>query len=294
MERVEEGISTWVYRVVFEQATFYVRILPEHDASFAPEVAVHNSLHTMQVKVPEVVYFEHCYEPLQRSVIIVTEVPGIPLSRSTDLEPDALAQILEEAGRDLAHINSMPVKGFGWVKRDGDGTAALPELRAEAPTYRAFALERWEEDVAYLAAHVLLPRDIVLLEEIVPRYDSWLDSKDSLLAHSDFDATAIYQADGRYSGIIDFGEIRGANQWYDLGHCHMRDGEYLPTRLLPDLLRGYGEVTPIPANVEQRILFTCLLINVRRLAQSLRKRPPNRFTLHQLDVLRADLAALSY
>jgi aminoglycoside phosphotransferase (APT) family kinase protein len=293
VERVKEGVSTWVYRVVHRGSTFFLRILPEDGASYAPEVAVHDSLREMLVKVPEVIYFEHCYEPLQRSVMVVAEIPGRPLSQSTDLDMAALAGIFDEAGRDLARINSVPVEGFGWVQRDSDEQPGTLRLHAEAPTYRAFALEHWQVDMAYLAANVLSQQDITLLEHMLACYSSWLDDEESVLAHGDFDATAIYQEHGRYTGIIDFGEIRGANRWYDLGHSHMRDGEYLHVPLLPGLLRGYAESAPLPANVERRILLTSLLINVRALAHSLRKRRLSRFTLHQLEVLRADLAVLS-
>ena len=74
----------------------------------------------------------------------------------------------------------------------------------------------------------------------------------------------------------------------------MRDGEQLPYHLLSKLLRGYGEVVQFPADYEQHIRFTSVLINVRTLARTLQKRPPNRYTQHQLEVLHEDLAALGF
>lgn len=44
VERVAEGVSTWVYRIRYRDSTFYLRVLPEAGASFAPEVAVHTAL----------------------------------------------------------------------------------------------------------------------------------------------------------------------------------------------------------------------------------------------------------
>lgn len=38
---VEEGMSTYVYQIKYRQEIFYLRILPEEGASFAPEVAAH-------------------------------------------------------------------------------------------------------------------------------------------------------------------------------------------------------------------------------------------------------------
>ena len=44
IERVAEGVSTWVYRIRRGGETFYLRILPEADATFAPEVIAHQRL----------------------------------------------------------------------------------------------------------------------------------------------------------------------------------------------------------------------------------------------------------
>ncbi len=290
LEHVAEGTSTWVYRAVSQGATFYLRILPEADASFGPEVAVHERVRRLGVKAPEIVYYEPTYEPLQRSVMVVREIPGRPLSQSTDLDAAALSAILLEAGRDLARINSILVDGFGWMTRDAKGT----RLRAPLPTFRAFALEQWENDLAYLAATgVILASEVSRLEQTCAHHDGWLDARQGVLAHGDFDTTAIYQLDGHYTGTIDFGEIRGADRWYDLGHFHLRDGEYLPMSLMRPLVRGYSEAQALPRACGRRICFASLLINVRALSRSLRKRPPDRFTLHQFEALRADLAMLA-
>ena len=279
VERVAEGGSTFVYRILCGDETFYLRVLPEEGASFAPEVAAHTLLRQRQVNVPEVIYFEHCNELLQRSIMMTTAIEGRPLRQSSFLPVEVQEAIVAEAGRDLALINSVPVEGFGWIERDLSDTR---RLQAPWPTYRAFALEWWEADLAYLAKSTLSSTEAAMLERLISQYDSYLNSEGSSLAHGDFDSTHIYQEAGRYTGIIDLGEIRGTDRWYDLGHFHLRDGEQLP----------FGATVPLPSDYEQRIRFTSLLINVRALAHSLQKRPANRNTQHQLQVLRDDLAFL--
>ena len=223
VEHVTEGISTYVYRIIFRHETFYLRVLPEVGASFAPEVAAHSFLRRMQVKVPEVIYFDHCYAPLQQSMMLTTEVKGIPISQSSELLQEELEDVLIEAGRDLARINSLKVEGFGWVKRNLLDTE---HILAEEATDRTFMLEYWESDLAYLCKKVLNNSEVTALEKIRAYYDCLLDSEQAYLAHGDFDTTHIFQENGRYTGIIDFGEIRGTSRWYDLGHFHMSDGEY--------------------------------------------------------------------
>jgi aminoglycoside phosphotransferase (APT) family kinase protein len=62
------------------------------------------------------------------------------------------------------------------------------------------------------------------------------------LAHGDYDATAIFCQGGHYTGVIDFGEIRGAEPVFDLGHFQLHDQERVSHRLLPALLDGYAQV----------------------------------------------------
>jgi aminoglycoside phosphotransferase (APT) family kinase protein len=289
IQRMTEGASTFVYQLVYPDETFYLRILPEEDASFAPELAVHTRLRQMQVKVPEVIYFEHYHERLHRSVMVTTEIKGHPLSQSDSLSSKELSAILVEAGRDLAQINSIALDGFGWVRRDGEDTTLL---RAVSSSYRDVMLESWDADLAYLSKDILSPSEMIALEQILSSYEAWLMIEQGYLAHGDFDASHIYQQDGRYTGIIDFGEIRSTCRWYDLAHFHMRDGEALPQWILPALIQGYAERIALPANSEEHIRFISIVMNVWALARSLQKRPANRYTQHQLGVLREDIAVL--
>lgn len=123
-------------------------------------------------------------------------------------------------------------------------------------------------------------------------HSSWLDTEQAWLAHGDFDTTPIFQHQGRYAGIIDFGEIRGADQWYDLGHFRMHDGGSLPIPLLAPLIEGYQTVTMLPLDHQQRICFASLLIGVRTLARHLQKYPSSSLVQHAVTAIRRDLAVL--
>ena len=282
-ERVAEGVSTHVYRVRRGAETFYLRVLPEAGASFAPEVRDHTLLRARDVAVPEVIYFEHCNPALQRSVMVTTAIPGGSIGQRT-VDGDT-REIIMAAGRDLAVINSLAVEGFGWIKRDGGEALGL---EAEHPTYRDFIHEHLEQDLALLRERVFTAREAALVQEVLADFDPWLDAEQALLAHGDFDVTHIYQRDGRYSGIIDFGEIRGGDPWYDLGHFRMHDGETLPTLALPWLLEGYATVRPLPADHARRIGFASLLIAIRALAHRL-----DRYRYQQaLVAIRRDIAFL--
>ncbi|GCE08827.1 phosphotransferase family protein [Dictyobacter aurantiacus] len=286
VERMTEGTSTCVYRITTESETLYLRILPEEDASFGPEAALHEELRTRGVKVPAI-HVEPYNEALQRSIMVTGEIKGQPLSQSVGLGRGKLEEIMREAGRDLAMINSVPVAGFGWIQRDAQVDR---NLRAPWPDQRTFALEYWDMDLAFLTKHGTLSQaETTMLAQLLKRYDTYLDAEQGYIAHGDFDSTHIYQLDGHYSGIIDFGEIRGVNQWYDLAHFHLREGEHLPFDLQTPLVQGYDSVKTLPADYQQRICFNSILINIRILSHILQTRPPSWYTQHQLEALRQDL-----
>ncbi len=85
-----------------------------------------------------------------------------------------------------------------------------------------------DEDLDALDGTMLSPADVRSVRCVVRRYAAWLRDDQARLAHGDFDTTHIYEKNCRYSGIIDFGEIRGAEPLYDLGHFQLHDGERLP------------------------------------------------------------------
>lgn len=288
VERVPEGVSTRVYRVRRGAGTFYIRVLPEPDASFAPEAVLHGLLRARGVRVPEVLLVEDCNERLQRSVMVTTEIPGSSVGeRPVD---SATRGILREAGRQLALINTIEVAGFGWIRRDA---AARVRLVAEHPTHRAFATESVEVDLAALGARLLPSEQIAAIRAMLDRHQTWLDAAEGRLAHGDFDLTPIFQKDGMYTGIIDFGEARGADRWYDLGHFRMHDGETAPLLLLDHLVAGYRDVTPLPGDAHARICFASLLIAIRALARQLEKRYHVVHRHHALVSIPRDLAVLA-
>jgi aminoglycoside phosphotransferase (APT) family kinase protein len=285
LHRMETGGSTPVYRIRHGDVTLYLRLAEGPDADLAPEVLVHTLLHAQGVRVPEVVHFESRHPLLERSVMVTTEIPGRSLAehhRGVDVD-----RALRAAGQDLAVINQVAVDGFGWMRRDLSHGAPLT---AEHPTLRAFALDDFETSLSAVAS-VLNARALAVIRRVIADHDAWLDAGQASLAHGDFDATHIYHQDGDYTGVIDFGEIRGTDRFYDLGHFALHDGEKIASILQPRLIAGYRDVVAIPEEHEARIAFWALLIGLRTLARTA-GRPVTSYREHLLHGIRRSLAVL--
>ena len=255
-------------------------------ASLAPEALVHGLLRARGVRVPEVVDFQPFDDALGRAVMITTEIPGEPIGKA-DAAVD-LRWVLVEAGRDLAAVNSLPVAGFGWIRRDRPDST---KLEAEQPTLRAFTLDPFQAYLTRLRGSLLTAEEVRDIRRVVTAREDWFDVDEARLAHGDLDATHVFHDAGRYTGIIDFGEIRGTDRFYDLGHVALHDGERLSAHLLPSLMEGYREVSPLPADAEERIHLWALLIGVRALARSL-DRPRAAYQHHLVGALRRSHAVL--
>jgi Ser/Thr protein kinase RdoA (MazF antagonist) len=93
------------------------------------------------------------------------------------------------------------------------------------------------------------------------------DLAGATLAHGDFDTIAIFHLDGDYSGLIDFGEIRGTEPLFDLGHFHLWEHQRTPLSLWDGLLAGYGEVAALPAGYEELVGRSATLLGLRQLAR---------------------------
>ena len=251
IEPTASGRSTPVYRVEVGPLSCFLRLSETPDASLGPEALAHEVLLSYGARVPAVVGYEPFDPVLERSVMLTTAIPGSSLddARATDRDAPLVA-----AGADLARINQVPVEGFGWIRRDDP-----------LPTRLTGAFETWDAFTADMTSHPLddwfdpaMLQRIVAVASIGPS-----NRQQAVLAHGDFDTSHIFALDGRYSGIIDFGEIRGAEPTFDLGHLALHVPESLPA-----ILQGYASVAPLFPDLSLQIAASAIRIGWFRLTQS--------------------------
>ncbi|MCR8658622.1 aminoglycoside phosphotransferase family protein [Paenibacillus endoradicis] len=262
IERVLSGVSTYVYRIELGEDILYLRILPEQDMSFAVEVHVHNLLRQRNVQVPEVIYFEHNHEALGMSVMIVKEILGSNIEDHPSIEQ--YDKILFHAGQQLAVINQISVEGYSWIVRSNNQHAIV--LTGEKPLLQDYIYEHLEADLLLLSKNVLLKDVISLIRTILKTGRTLMLRHQSHLIHGDFDDSHIFAHQGKFTGIIDFGEIQGNSPLYDLGHFKLHDGQQgQKHRGYPSLTKGYNEVRQLSDDDQIEIDLWALWIGVRRL-----------------------------
>ena len=178
-------------------------------------------------------------------------------------------RVARAAGRDLGLLSRVEVRGFGWIRRQ----PPVWPLRATSPTYAEFVTSYLPDPWPGPLAALFTAAELEHLWALVDR-ERGRDLEGGTLAHGDFDRTHIFHLGGDYSGLIDFGEIRGAEPLFDLGHFALWEREGGAVPLLDDLLAGYGEVAALPAGHVELIGRSAILLGLRQLARWLG--PPRR------------------
>jgi Ser/Thr protein kinase RdoA (MazF antagonist) len=262
LEQLRHRGTTEVYRITRAGRTLYARVAEEAGEEMTVEAAVHVELRRRGARVPEVVALEPAANSIGRGVLVVTDMPGRPLTEAGDLAPGALQAVAIEAGYDLALINSVPVAGFGFVSRD-----RYPPLSATLETAEKLLLTPATEALELLRRSELDAPEADQIVSILAEGSSFLSNTPSQLAHGDFDPTHIYVDGGSYAGLIDFGEMRGAPPLYDAAFYALHEHQ-LKTETLPSLLEGYGETSRVSA---RQIASMAIMIGVQLLEVMLKR-----------------------
>lgn len=258
--RSTAGVAAQVYRVETTERVLYVRLAEEDHEDLSIDAALLEHLRANGLHVPSVVHVAPFDQTLGCSLLIMGEIPGEPLAECRN--EDAARRVARAAGAELGVLNAVTVQGYGWVQRRPPVWPLRGRLRDYADFVVAYLPDPWPWPLAALFSAPELDR---LWELVASKRGR--EVRGAWLAHGDFDATAILHLDGRYSGLIDFGEIRGTEPLFDLGHFLLHDQEHPPARLLDDLLAGYGEVVALPDGHEQLVRRSAVLLGLRQLAR---------------------------
>lgn len=247
-----------VYRARVGDAVFYLRLAEEPGQDMTTDARIFQRLAALGVTVPAVIAAEAAPIELPLSYMLTNAIRGSSLAHAgTDNQARRAAR---SAGRETAVINSVKVAGFGWIQRDGQHP-----LTAELDSYGDFVSSYLPDNWPGWLDGVFESPHLDALESLVEAERS-RDVGAGRLVHGDLDVTHIYIHDGRYSGLIDFGEVRGADPYFDLGHFLLHNGETRPAQLFDSFLAGYGEVAALPDDHREEIRTSAILLGLRQLS----------------------------
>lgn len=272
ISRPSEGVSSQIYRVARGTEAFYVLVGDDSDEDLTILAHVLQRARQLGATVPDVVTVEPKDQELDRSLLLMTEIPGVPLSRVTDR--DIAARAARRAGRDAGRLNSLVVDGFGWI----DWTTPAWPPKGPIAGYADFAREFIPADLderQRLLDGLFAERDLAALNAVIASQQTrGLDR--GTLSHGDLDVTAIYVNGGEYSGLIDFGELRGGEPEFDRAHFLLHDQETNPIALSDAFFQGHDEVTG-SATPTELVRQVAILVGLRQLCYAEGRGAPRSF-----------------
>ncbi|MBI3397076.1 aminoglycoside phosphotransferase family protein [Candidatus Woesebacteria bacterium] len=195
-------------------------------------------------------FFEDEDVNLKRSVLILSEIEGKPISEY----PNSAARdnALLEAGRDLAKINEVKIDSYGYV----NFTKGIYTMGGDFKSLEEFAMAGTIEGLEELYNLGLISKETrEKCRRILERSKQYLVADFPHLLHGDFGGRHIFFDGNSYTGILDFGDIRGGSQYHDLAHLRAFYPDIFET-----VLKGYQGYTKLPKNVKQIIAFESMLI----------------------------------
>ncbi len=210
--------------------------------------------------------------------MILDEIKG---SCIEDNKPkENIERVLIEAGKDLAKLHKIPVDGFGFIdKRNYDS------LKAYEESFNEYFLKYLNHDLDKLRIYDFSETEIKKIKEYMIEAEKLLDVPKAVLVHGDFDISHIFHDNNVYSGLIDFGEIRGCNKFYDLASFI---GFYQDEKSYKYLLSGYREVT----DLSERDLYSVELMALFIILRFLGKKYEHKYRNHWCKLAKKQLLRL--
>ncbi len=275
--KVTNSDSTNVYKIINGKDILYLRIMKDKKEMVSPQVFAHEELLKAGVKVPRFVSWDDDNATLGGSYMIVKEIPGMSLAdlkeKNREEYDNCLADVLEEVGEDIARTTFIETKKYGWIKRE---KRKAKELIGEIDFYKDFLFGNFNKkvsDLEKLGFETFSENDLDKFKMLTYKY---IDEVEPNLCHGDFNMNHIYVNNGRYSGIIDWGDIRSASNIYDLAHFTA----FHPKNEI-QIRSGYERYIKIDDEFEMQLLLTRLGISVNKLWW-ISKNIPERFADHKL------------
>ncbi len=260
---IQKGVSTNVFNLVYKDENLYLKII-EDTNTLKCLLKANTLMLDKNIHIPEIIFSkENTENIIGLPYYIEKAILGNSIEKISD--NSITKDILVMAGEDLAKINSIQVGGFGDIENEEEG-----QLKARHSSYLDFALEDFESRIEELKNLQIIDTQIELsIKKYLEANIKLLEEDNiSFLSHGDFCTEHIYSNNNKYSGIIDFGDIRGCNKYHDLGHFYTFNSDSFA-----HLVKGYNYIYQLPSNYLERVKLDAIIFGVRKLHWVARNRP---------------------
>jgi len=153
---------------------------------------------------------------------------GINLDRAS-LDKAEEKKVFTQLGRFLNTIHQTKTEGFGVIGLDGKGQFST------LSNYARDLMDTWLPRLAKLS--LLSPPEYDHLIEYLKRYDSNLDSVQTVMLHNDYDDYNIRVKNGTISGVLDFADLSSGPAAIDFARPFIT---YYGKQRFAYMLEGYG------------------------------------------------------
>ena len=207
---------------------------------------------SVSVPTPEVLHVDTSLTQWPREFVLIAQVDGSDLEREP-LTHEQLGNAVEQLGRVVAHLHSVPLDGFGDLAfTDPSASDPVGAFADHASNVRA-TLHGWS--FPYVTEHRLIGAETAdRVREVITRHDELIGGlEQGVLVHDDLALEHVFvERDTiRITGLIDF-EPRSSDPMWDLAVF-----AFQYPHLAPHLLRGYGGT--YPDDVDRRLDFYGLI-----------------------------------
>ena len=145
--------------------------------------------------------------------LVMSAFTGSTLDDQTDLYADAA--IFRSIAKDLALNRNIQFNGFGKAIEDKDGA-----FRGEYSSWSEFLSKTYDK---LHSSPILTSKQRSVLASYWNNKISKINIDAALLVHGDFALSAVFVKDGKYEGIIDFGDAIVGDPLLDLAYFRFKE-----------------------------------------------------------------------
>ncbi len=233
-----QGLKTAVFFVTTSIGEFVIRFPKKHLYRIPAQAWALQEWTRLGIPAPHLITYGKDY-------LIEDKIDGQPMSQSR-LTREQQQKIMHEAGHILYKIHTVKTKGYGYLKKPGQGSNK---------TWKSFIEPKFRQHLHLLEKDQLLSKDLLnLIRKYYISHKEFLNYNDPRILHADLTGSNILIKNGKLKAIIDPSDVASGDPHYGLG---LKNAYYFDNKILKPFFQGYGNVDL------QKVQFYSLLHLVR-------------------------------